>query len=1140
MTKWFYKFTLVAGLSLVACAGGLGKGCASEALPNGFPLDQTIANAGGLRVTRSGLSFMESIMPKLLAKQLNAKPDGTLDFPIATSTSAPFSVLGMNFTPTICPDGPTADKCTAVMDIAKSTTQLDAQSPHTFSLRPTLPLVLQDTPVKLDYTLFGAQSIYLHVAYGDNTSCAREVPSASPHALPLRVRVPFVEGTAAPRTGYTYADVDNASIDTSGLSADNVKICADCGSLASWACNGILNSGLVKGNIVNSLKRQIESAGKNAMKSALCTTPQVAASGAPSCPAGSEPNAEKTRCVYSGTPDKCVPRQLGLDGRANLGTLLASVSPGTTGSLDYLFAAGGTMDPWPMAATPSDDERTPNGLTFHIMAGAIESEKSRCVEPVALTRPAGIPVPDELKANQLAAWPLPEGPHAGFALSERFLNFALGSAYNSGVLCMKLSADTIPQLNTGTLAVLANSIKTLPTQGQSAAVALFTHPGAPPTAAIGTGSDVNTDPLLRISMKRFGIDVMVWSHDRYVRAFTYTADISIPINLDVDATKPTEAVLLPKIGTVSLDNAVVTNSDMLLEKPDAIAQGLTNVVSGLVSSAAANAAQSLPLNGALASYGVGFAMPRGAVRQLTKDSDKFLALFANFTDTSTAPVTTLNTGGGWLSLPRFGCATAFDPSRGNTDTSVLSVAFLLMGAMWLARRNSRGTRALKWTALGLAASLPGCDCNDKQADAPPPKCGDDCSQVCEGTVDRGLVGAYGSAALGKDGKVYITGYADALFPSSGSGIQAYGDLAVGILDANGGITQWDVIDGLPARSAGTCSPLDPRGWRKGETDPGDNVGQWTSTVVAEDGTQHVTYYDVTHGTLKYALHEPGQAWKMHTIAEGAGVDAGRYASLVLQDAKPVVAFNRLTIGANATSKSAVVLAQANVARPGAASDWTMQTVAEAPDAATSLTKSPTETMPKRFGIYTRAFVSSSTIAVAAFDATTGKLNMYRRNGASWTPTQVDGPGIPGGAVSAGAGLSGAFDSAGALHVAYVDTARGALRYAKVGGNPETVDDGTSPTATPFGDRLHELSPDTALRVDSSGVVHIAYQDGTAGTLRFAVRQGATWTRTIAADPGKIVGSFPSFLSDGRLVSFSRTLDRTANEATGDLRIQNAP
>lgn len=1185
MTKWMHKFVWMGALGLLACGGGIGQGCNSEVLPTGFPIEQTVANAAHLRISRAGLSFLEQTAPRILSKQLLPTGGGSLDFPIQTSTSAPFSLVGIDFTPTICPDGPTTDKCTAQLDLAKATTELDAQTPHTLSFRPTVPLLLKDTPVRLDYRALGSdRKIILHIAYGDNTSCDREIPSATPHALPIRVRVPFVEGTTAPRTGYTYADVDNATIDTSGISSDNVKICADCGSLGSWACNGILNSGLIKGNIVDTLKSQIDGMAKNAMRNALCTAPRVTATGTPSCPTGSKSNADKTQCVYDNAPEKCVPSQLGLDGRADLSSMLSDLSPGTQGKLDYLFAAGGTMDPWPMAATPTDNERTSNGMTFHLMGGAIESETSRCVNPIALVRPTGIPVPDELKANSLPDWPLANGPHAGFALSERFLNYALGSAYNSGLLCLKITSDRVPQITTGALSLLAGSLKTLPTQGKTGAVALVTHPSSPPSMRIGTGSDVNSDPLLRLDLNKFGIDIMVWSHDRYLRAFTYTADISIPINLDVDDSNPGEAVLKPNIGKITLNNPLVTNSELLAENPTNIATGLTGIVESLVGGVAANAAQALPLNGILSAYGIGIATPKGAVRRVVKDNDNFLGVFVNFTDTG-AVVTPAAVRGNLrsLSLPSMGCQ-ASPMSSG----SVATVAALAALGVLVARRR----RSAKWAVLCVVAGLPACDCNDDQAAKP--KCGDDCKQTCEAAVDRGLVGAYGSAVQGADGKVYVAGYADALFPSSGIGVQPYGDLAVGTIDVTSGATTWEVIDGIPARQAGTCPTYDPTGWRKGETDPGDNVGLWTSSAIAPNGTRHVAYYDATHGALKYAVREPGNkaSWKTHVISQKDGVDAGRYVSLSLRGARPVLAFHRLSTGASGSSTAAVVMAEANVDVPSKAEDWKLSNVASVdssscsalrpgdgsstcgprkcvtgtglcadlmtgcsgcgateacvagtdgkPACATAVMIDEPATTPKRFGIHTKLFVSGTSMAVAAYDALSGQLHVYRPNGSAWDDTVVDGAAVTGGAANAGAGVSGAFDAAGALHLAYTDPAHGTLRYAKLGSAPEQVDDGTSTTATPFADRVHLISPDTALRIDAEGNVQIAYKDGTAGTLRFAVKKGGSWTRKVGSEPGQVAGSFPSFLPDGRVVHFSRMLDKSVAEATGDLRVSSEP
>ena len=49
-------------------------------------------------------------------------------------------------------------------------------------------------------------------------------------------------------------------------------------------------------------------------------------------------------------------------------------------------------------------------------------------------------------------------------------------------------------------------------------VAIIVRPQAPPEVEIGNGSDIETDPLLRVTLDQLALDFYVWSLDRYVRA----------------------------------------------------------------------------------------------------------------------------------------------------------------------------------------------------------------------------------------------------------------------------------------------------------------------------------------------------------------------------------------------------------------------------------------------------------------------------------------------------------------------------------------------------------------------------------------------------------------------------------------------
>jgi hypothetical protein len=90
------------------------------------------------------------------------------------------------------------------------------------------------------------------------------------------------------------------------------------------------------------------------------------------------------------------------------------------------------------------------------------------------------------------------------------------------------------------------------------------------------------------------------------------------------------------------------------------------------------------------------------------------------------------------------------------------------------------------------------------------------------------------------------------------------------------------------------------------------------------------------------------------------------------------------------------------------------------------------------------------------------------------------------------------DGAGDYHLAYVDGLSESVMYLKVAGGTapgtaEVVDDGATLNGAPFDDGKHIVGDDTNIFVTQSGEVRIAYQDATAGTLRYAVGGPGQWT-----------------------------------------------
>jgi hypothetical protein len=594
-------------LVVLACSSGGGcssgcAGCGVTPLAGGFPKSGVIDNSAAARVTRHGLDFLGANLGTIAGKALGS--NGPLTFPIGKSSSN-FTVASA----TIC-DGPNSSQCVAQINIAGAKLALTAVHPDSLTISGTVPVRVQDIPV--DVYIAGFKTCTIHVSVGNGGSCDANTAYVD---VPVDVTLPFIAETIAPRDGYTKIDAANAQVNAN-ISTGMVNFCGGlCASIA----------GALKSYIVGQITSPLQSQLKNALQSQLCTktNPNVS----PGCPTGTHDNGGT--CYYDSQPSTCVPTELGTDGHVDLSGFLASISPGTAGGLDFVLAAGGngiaSIDP----TTNTPDAQ--NGLTLALLGGALPVPQSGCVPPYDNKIPTGIPIPDELQSNTVAPWPQGDnGPDLGISLAGRYLNYAMGSVYNSGTLCLGVSTEQFAQLQSGLLSVLIPSIKRLSFEQKPAPVAITTRPQAPPTIKIGGGTDIKTDPLLLITLPQFSIDFYVWSMDRFVRAMTFTGDLSIPVNLStaVDPQKNPNGGILPSLGDIGVANAKVTNSDLLVDDPTVIASGLGSLLGGIASQFLGSI-KPIDLSSSLSSYGLAMTIPDGGIRKLTKGSDDYLAIFGD-------------------------------------------------------------------------------------------------------------------------------------------------------------------------------------------------------------------------------------------------------------------------------------------------------------------------------------------------------------------------------------------------------------------------------------------------------------------------------------------------------------------------------
>jgi hypothetical protein len=619
-------FLLIASCSGGGCSSGCSS-CGIEPIPGGFPPASTIPNAASVRVTQAGLGFLSANIGTLVTNLLGRSgTPGVIDYPIPTLST---SVDGITIN--ICPNGSTTTStppiCLAEIEIGQAALTVSTATPDNITLNGTIPIRARDIQVS-GIPIIGD----VDLALGSNGQCTNGGGSDADFAdLPISISLPLVAQTTGPHVGYTMIDGKNATVNITIASGD-IKLCAaDCGILG-FLCNAIL--GLLPGTIASDLAPQLDTQVQNILEADTCTKANSALT--PPCPTGTQPAGDggvppvsedggvagtEPDCVLTSDPTTCLPIELGTEGNLNVGKLLASISSGTSGYLNFMIAGGGNMNP------------ANSGMTLGMLGGASPAPQSSCVPVAANPAPSGLVIPDVMLGNTEPV-PSEDGgaaggdagppPDLGIAIDGQFLNYAMGSLYNSGLLCLGVTTDSEQELNTGLVSFLVPSLKYLTFEQKGAAMAITTRPQQAPIVTIGDGTDLNNDPLLSILMKSFAIDFYVWSEDRYVRAFTFTADLTIPVNITSSA-----AGILPAIGTIGIANGTVTNNELITDSPATVANALSSIIGSLVGQLLGSGFSPINLSSALSSYGLGLSIPPNGIQKITQGSENYLGIFAD-------------------------------------------------------------------------------------------------------------------------------------------------------------------------------------------------------------------------------------------------------------------------------------------------------------------------------------------------------------------------------------------------------------------------------------------------------------------------------------------------------------------------------
>ena len=569
-----------------ACGDGGCSGCEScgiAPIPGGYPIAERIDNSAQVRLTSSGISFLEENIAAIIGSFL----PGGLDFEVSSDD--------------ICSGG----GCFIHGDI------------ESFELTPVLPNQLRGhIRIRLTSRDAAGGRAPLRDACFDaplvgRTCCDVDVDTGggSRPYVGLLADIDFVAEVQPARNGYTKVVVSPGNGDSYFAEGEGIE--DDDFDLSGGFLCSIGNLGFVRGFITDEINNQFGDQIQGAIDDQLCTT-----RGEFGCPTGTfarpDPADPGSTCRYADADDaECVPQLLGTDGQGDLGAaFLGGFSPGTHAPGQLLLASGG------------DGEAVNEGMSLFFYGGFRGTDRTFTTSPahnpcVPLVDPP--PLPTIARADTFRGNTIPGGgeSHVAIGLSEQYMNYFGYGLFDSGMLCIGAGTRLSQQLSTGLFSLLIESIRNIAFPLEAAPIAIAVRPQAPPIIEVGPGTEL--EPLLDITLPGLELDFYVWSSERYIRILTYKADLGIPMNLSV-----VDGAIVPVITTVDAENSSVSNSELLTEEPTELAdliQAVISMFAGMITGGLGPI--ELP-----DLMGFNLLVPDNGIQGI-EDGDEFLAIFAD-------------------------------------------------------------------------------------------------------------------------------------------------------------------------------------------------------------------------------------------------------------------------------------------------------------------------------------------------------------------------------------------------------------------------------------------------------------------------------------------------------------------------------
>jgi hypothetical protein len=1090
----------------------------------------------------------------------------------------------------------------------------------------------------------------LHVVF--TTQLVSQMPIPVEFSVGLTAQCYFAIDTTKGTAGHTDVDlvtdvafpVDKTS-DLTGLAATNTTINNLDASMLDitpqpgignlLAC-GAANLGFIKSFVISQLTTQLTTQISDTINKQTCMA----------CMDKTDCNSFATDCknnVCVGADGMTCIQEVGLDGRMDVGKSLASFSPSTQAGLDVMAVLGG----YAVADTGLSLGMLGGGL-----GDPPSNCVPRTPKPMVSTVPMSKTFTLDALPDSNTPFHLGIGVHRSEldqlgwgAFDGGALCLDVGTP-SVALLTAKTLSVVIPSLSDLTHGDAPLFLVIRPHEPPTFTLGKGTF------KMDGSGMNKIDDPLLHIHAPKFSIDFYAFVDERYIRVMTLNADLEIPLGLDVDAMGQITPILGDL--TKAFTNVTVTNSELLSESPADLAKAfpsllglaggqLTSVlkpialpaVMGLNIKPVAITSTDPDPDGAPTFLSIFANLSAATSESLTIHTDARLIdmqlptreEFAVNNRTGAEPTlhvavdgrgldgdhefTWQLDGAGWspwtntrmltithpllwlpgkhllevrgraAGLPETAALTGvpveviIDPPAGfhgrttnpppaggcgcdvgaapdRSSGAAIVIVALGFGALMLRRR--------RFALVALA--LLGIGCNDSlgKGDYEPP-------------VDE--IGRW-SDSVAANGVLHISAYDDST-----------GDLAYARVTDPAAPIGWQYVDGLDPNATAD----QPGEYRHGVSDPGPDVGQYTSIALDKDGHPRIAYYSVTDNAVKLALGPHPFRTVMVDSSSTKGVKVGLWTAISLDGYDvPQIAYLATGIADGAGGfRSEFRVATAHSSNPGdgefdivvvdkqrvscaglcGAGQACIQTamvngMPNGDPAISSCTPTTSDCTamcsttqaciqgtctaflgPRKgddlvegIGLFTRALRGKDgSLSLVYYDSAQGNLKLAVQGPNAFSFSFIDGNDP---STDVGQHCTAAMDDSGTLHVAYVDAIKDQLLYKTVTGGmasmtAQVIDDGMRD------DGQHPVGAGAAITA-TGGSPRVVYQDQQLSDLLIASKSGSNWSHQ-SLDAGMAgYGFYPRLASDNGKVWLTQFVyDReNANPPLGTLQISTLP